>query len=56
MYTNFSLAGRGGGQVGGRGGEGGGSANHIATCRGGKATKSSHIEPIPCHKAKEASS
>ena len=33
-----------------------GSDNHTAPFRVGEATKSSHIEPIPHHKVKEASS
>ena len=45
------------GWVGGRKERGGrGSDYHTALFRAGEATKSSHIEPIPHHKAKEASS
>ena len=53
VCTNFSPAERGGGWVGGRGG---GPGPYTATFRAGEATKSSHIEPIPHHKAMEASS
>ena len=42
----------GGGERGGIGG----SDFYTAMFRAGEATKSSHIEPIPRHKAREASS
>ena len=43
--------------MGGRKGRvGGGSNFHTARFRAGEATKSNHNEPIPYHKAKEASS
>ena len=50
VCTNFNQAEQGGGWIGG------GSDNHTAPFRAGEATKSSHIGPIPHHKAKEVSS
>ena len=55
VCTNFSPM-----EQGGRGWEGGDQRRepdfHTATFSAGEATKSSHIEPIPHHKAREASS
>ena len=57
LCTNFSTAEQGGGRVGGRKERGGRELRQpYNTVLSRKATKSSHIELMPHHKAKEESS